>query len=273
MNAPLDLPPVEHRLRPATFEGFKQLLLQGAGISLSDSKQAMVAGRLSRRMRELDLDGFDDYLRRVHSDADERQIAIDLLTTNETHFFREPAHFALLREQIIPALPAGRTLRFWSAAASSGQEAYSIAMTLARHAAGRPWDVFGSDISTRVIDTARRAQYPMALASELPPDYLRAYCLRGIGSQVGSFAIAPEIRQRVSFDCINLNAALPDVGRFDVVFLRNILIYFRNEARQRIIERVVERLHPGGWLLVGHSESLGDLAKNLQTIAPSVYRR
>lgn len=262
------------QLSDATFQGFRRLLHASAGIELSDSKKPLVSGRLLKRLRTLGLSGFDDYLKVAQRDPEESQRAIDLLTTNETHFFREPPHFAVLRDRIIPNLPADRPVRVWSAAASTGQEAYSIAMLLSRHLSGRTWEIFGSDISGRVIEAANRGVYSMNQAHEIPNDYLRENCLRGTGTQEGSFAITPELRRKVSFARLNLNTSLPSsIGRFDVIFLRNILIYFNGDTRRAIVQRVVECLHPKGWLLVGHSESISDMDLPLQSIVPSVYRK
>ncbi|TWI07988.1 CheR family methyltransferase [Aerolutibacter ruishenii] len=260
-------------LSDSAFRLFQDMLLQSAGISLASGKKAMVAGRLAKRLKHLQLDSYEAYHQAVARSPEEMQVAVDLLTTNETHFFREQPHFDLLRERILPSLSKARPLRIWSAAASTGQEAYSLAMLLARHVAHNDWEVFGSDISSRVLEQARRGQYDMSQARELPDGYLRAYCLRGIGRQEGSFVIAPELRQKVRFSQINLNASLPDIGLFDVVLLRNVLIYFQPDVKQRVIGHVLERLRPGGWLLVGHSESFGSTSRGLVNVVPSVYRK
>lgn len=260
-------------LSDATFEGFRRLLFSSAGIDLAESKKPLVSGRLLKRLRALGLDGFDDYLKVALRDASEAQQAVDLLTTNETHFFREPAHFAALRDLMIPSLPKDRPPRLWSAASSTGQEAYSIAMVLKRYLAGRNWEVFGSDISSRVIEVATKGLYPMSQAHEIPVDYLREFCLKGTGSQEGTFAIQRELREKVTFANVNLSAPLPTIGRFDVIFLRNVLIYFSGDTRKALVRRVVECLQPGGWFVVGHSESISDLELPLRTVQPSVYRK
>lgn len=260
-------------LSETAFARFQQTLLQVTGIRLTSSKKALVAGRLAKRLKQLQLDSYEAYHRIVSGDPDELQLAIDLLTTNETHFFRESQHFDLLRDRILPSMATTRPLRIWSAAASSGQEAYSLAMLLARHAAHPEWEVFGSDVSARMLEQAQRGQYDIRHVNEVPKDYLHAYCLRGIGNQAGSFIITPELRRRVRFARVNLNTALPEIGQFDIILLRNVLIYFQPEVKRRVIERVLERLRPGGWLLVGHSESFGDAAPGLINVVPSVYRK
>lgn len=255
------------------FAHFRALMAQVAGIALAPEKRALVAGRLARRLKHHGLGSYDAYRALVARDPHERQAAIDLLTTNETRFFREPAHFDLLRTRVLPELAATRPLRVWSAASSTGQEAYSIAMLLARHLGHEAWSVLGSDLSSRVLDEARRARYDMRQAAEIPTTLLHACCLRGVGAQEGTFAIAPELRQRVRFSAINLNDVLPDIGAFEVIFLRNVLIYFPAETKRQVVGRVLERLRPGGWFFVGHSESLGALAAGLEPMAPSAYRK
>lgn len=261
-----------HQLGDATFRALQHMLLQASGIHLSDAKKAMVAGRLAKRVRHHGLQGFDAYQRLLGTHEEERRIAIELLTTNETHFFREPPHFDFLRDLVIPSLPANRCSRFWSAAASSGQEAYSLAMLLARHGDG-PWEVFGSDINTQVLQQAQAGVYPLQQANQIPPDYLKDYCLRGVGGQSGKFSISPALRDRVRFAPLNLSATLPDIGQFDVILLRNVLIYFQPDMKRQVLRRVLGPLRPGGWLMVGHSESFGCLIDGVETLAPSVYRK
>lgn len=257
-------------LSDAAFELFRAWLLRTSGIGLAAGKKAMVAGRLAKRLKFLGLASYEDYHRVVLSQPGEAQRALDLLTTNETHFFREKPHFDFLRERILPG--STRPLRVWSAAASSGQEAWSLAMVLARHAPHDGWEVFGTDISADVIERAQRGQYDIRQASQIPAEDLRAYCLRGIGSQDGTFVVAPELRQRVRFARMNLATQLPDVGMFDLILLRNVLIYFPPDVKHQVVGRLVAQLRPGGWLMVGHSESLSDLGL-LTALAPAVYRK
>jgi len=257
-------------LSDAGFELFRNWLLRVSGIGLAPGKKAMVAGRLGKRVRQLGLGSYEDYHRLVLSQPGEAQLALDLLTTNETHFFREKPHFDFLRATILPG--AARPLRVWSAAASSGQEAYSLAMVLARHARHDGWEVFGTDISAQMVERARGGQYDIGQSTRIPAEDLRAFCLRGVGSQDGTFVIAPQLRQRVRFERANLASPLPDVGMFDLILLRNVLIYFPQDIKRQVAEQLVTRLRPGGWLMVGHSESISDLGL-LIGMAPSVYRK
>ncbi len=260
-------------LRESEFAQFRELIYRIAGISLADSKKPLVAGRLHKRLRHHGLGSYAEYFKLITQRDDELQTAVDLLTTNETHFFREEKHFHFLRDRVLAEHPKGRTFRVWSAASSSGQEAYSLAMLLADTLGERPWEVFGSDISTRVLDQARSGQYRMAQAHEIPQPYLRAYCLKGVGRQEGTFIMDPGIRNRVSFRQINLNERLPDVGVFDVILLRNVLIYFQNETKRAVVSRLIERLRPGGYFIVGHSESLNGVVTGLDPVVASVYRK
>ncbi len=268
---------ISHGLQEREFAQFRDLIFRVAGISMTPVKKPLVAGRLHKRLRHHGLNSYAEYLDLLDRSADEMQIAIDLLTTNETHFFREPKHFEFLRQQLLPrhfAQESGAgTLRIWSAASSSGQEAYSLAMLLNDVAAQEQWEIFGSDISTRVLEQARAGVYHIDQAHEIPDPYLQTCCLRGVGSQAGNFAIDPVLKSRVAFAQINLNETLPDVGRFDVIFLRNVLIYFQPETKRAVINRLLEKLRPGGHFIVGHSESLNGIAPGLQTVAASIYRK
>lgn len=256
------------------FTRFQAFIYEAAGISLSDSKKVLVSGRLEKRLRHHHLNSYSDYLALLSQpgQAAERQIAIDQLTTNETYFFREPRHFELLREWALAARDAGRGLRVWSAACSSGEEAYSIAMVLAdclgEH---RPWEVVASDISSRVLQRARYGHYPVERTTQIPLGYLQRFCLRGTGEQAGTLLVQRTLRQRVQFTQINLDQTLPPQAAFDVIFLRNVMIYFSNDTKRRVVARLVGQLRPGGHLLIGHSETLNDINSQVRPLMPSVY--
>lgn len=259
------------------FERLRQLFHRASGILLADSKKVLVCGRLSKRLREHRLQSFRQYLDLIErpEGAGERQVAIDLLTTNETHFFREPRHFDFLRDALRePSTALNRAaLRVWSAACSTGEEPYSIAMLLAEELGRRPWSVLASDLSTQVLDQARRALYGKARAEEIPLDLRRKYCLVGADEFEGMVLIARELRERVEVMQINLMEPLPVMEPFDVVFLRNVLIYFDNDAKRRIVESVATRLKPGGVLFIGHSETLNGVTSAYRQVVPTVYRK
>ncbi|MYM69117.1 methyltransferase domain-containing protein [Pseudoduganella sp. FT55W] len=258
------------------FMQFQRFIYDAAGITMANGKQALVSGRLAKRLAHYQLDSYGDYLKLLESRAQpaELQVAVDLLTTNETYFFREPKHFALLRELAQESASKNRALRVWSAASSSGEEPYSIAMVLAETMGDdAPWEVLGTDISTRVLECARRGHYPMERASQMPQNYLKRYCLKGQGSEAGTLLIERSLRQRVQFQHLNLNAPLPKVGTFDVIFLRNVMIYFNLETKRQVVARLLSQLRPGGYFLIGHSETLNDINDKLITVAPSIYRK
>ncbi len=260
-------------LKDNEFAYFQQMIFRIAGISMSPAKKALVAGRLAKRLKHHDLDSYEAYFQLLSRQQDEMQVAVDLLTTNETYFFREPKHFDFLRDRVLPGHPSGRPFRVWSAACSSGEEPYTLAMLLADQLGEAPWEVFGSDISTQVLEKARQGRYPMERARGMPPAMLRSYCLKGVGSQEGHLLIDPTLRRRVRLAQINLNEALPEVGEFDVIFLRNVMIYFQAETKRQVVARLLAKLRPGGIFIVGHSESLNGLVPGLESLAPSVYRK
>lgn len=261
------------RLDDREFARFRTLIFKLAGIHVGEAKKALVCGRLGRRLRHFGLTSYADYLERVESDADERQVMVDLLTTNETYFFREPRHFDLLRERLLAPFLKERELRIWSAAASTGEEPYSLAMTLADLCGEREWRLLGTDISTRVLETARAGIYPLAAAERIPKPYLQRYCLKGVRSQAGNFVVAAALRRRTEFRLLNLNGEWPDLGQFHLIFLRNVMIYFNRETKMRLVGRLADRLLAGGHLVVGHSESLNGLSDRFELVVPSVYRR
>jgi chemotaxis protein methyltransferase CheR len=195
---------------------------------------------------------------------------IDRLTTNETYFFREPQHFNDLSERLRHA-PKGQEITVWSAASSSGEEAYSCAMLMTDILGTAPWQVIGTDLSTSVVESARRALYPMERARMVPPDYLRRFCLKGQGPHDGQLLIAKNVRDRVKFMPANLMQTLPKLPMFDVIFLRNVLIYFDNDAKAQIVRRVLTQLKPDGVLYTGHAESLSTLKLPVRTIATAIH--
>lgn len=257
------------------FALFQRFIFDAAGITLSPAKKALVMSRLSRRLDLRRLSTFAEYFKILSSgqDAQEVQTAIDLLTTNETYFFREPKHFDLLREQAEAARGRGQTFRVWSAACSTGEEAYSVAMVLAATLQNAPFEIMGSDISSRVLDRARTGHYPVSRTTHIPRPYLQKYCLKGTGSQQGTVLVDRPLRDRVRFMQVNLNATLPKLGSFDVVFLRNVMIYFSADTKRQVVERVLSVIKPGGYLLIGHSETLNELNSSAVAVAPSIYRK
>ncbi|WP_239056666.1 CheR family methyltransferase [Wenzhouxiangella limi] len=268
-------PGVAPILSDAEFELFRKLIYDAAGISMAPSKKALISGRLSKRLRELGYATFREYFNWIDKARNdpaalrERQNAIDHLTTNETYFFREPRHFEFIEKRLIPHW-AGRSVRLWSAASSSGEEAYTLAMVMEQHHRGS-WEIVGTDISTRVVAAATRGQYPLLRANNIPKEFLRKYCLKGVGEHAGTFRLESKLRRKVSFRAANLQEDLSSVGMFDLVMLRNVLIYFDLEIKKRVVANVLRQLKPGGCLMVGHAESLHGVTAAVKAVQPATY--
>jgi chemotaxis protein methyltransferase CheR len=275
----LTVSPPEHGdatvLKDHEFVLFRDLIYRIGGISLSPAKKPLVTSRLAKRLKHHGLKSYGEYFRLITAPQGqpELQVAVDLLTTNETHFFREPRHFDFLRRCIQSERRPGKTFRVWSAACSSGEEPYSIAMVLDDLLGNEPWEIHASDLSTRVLEKARTGIYPMERKPEIPEHYLGRYCLKGIGSQAGSLLVIRELRTRVQFMRHNLTEAPPRLGEFDIIFLRNVMIYFDLDTKRAVVSRLLPLLRPGGYFLVSHSETLNGVSDELRMEQPAVYRK
>ncbi|MEA2658349.1 MAG: chemotaxis protein methyltransferase CheR [Candidatus Binatota bacterium] len=265
---------------------FQKLIYRAAGIYLSDAKKALVEGRLSRRVRELGMSSFSAYYEYLSSEKSGAEVGemLDRISTNETHFFREPRQFAFLDQQVFPEWQAQATrvsrskrIRVWSAGCSTGEEPYSIAMILLDHFPPRTgWqiEILATDLSQRALRAARTAVWPIGKAKQIPPKYLKQFMLRGTGAQAGNMKAGTELTALVRFEQLNLNDSVPPwLEHFDLIFCRNVLIYFDARSRARVIHRLVDTLMPDGYLLVGHAESLTGMTNHLQYAMPTVYRR
>lgn len=263
---------------------FQRLIYDVAGIFLPPVKKSLVAGRLNKRLRELNLRTFRQYFEMISEDTsgEEQARMLDAITTNETHFFREVRHFDYLRDTIYPAwtreVRAGTrepALRVWSAACSTGEEPYSIAMSLATELCREEdWDIhiLASDISMRVLESTRRATWPIKRAEEIPKPLLKRYMLKGTGSQAGFMRAGPELRKLVETQYINLNdTRYPVTPGLDLIFCRNVLIYFDPESRARVVNRLLDLLKPDGYLFLGHAESLSGHNRRVRSVAPAIY--
>lgn len=259
------------------FTRFQRFIFDAAGITLSATKKPLVSGRLAKRVAQHGCESYGEYLDLVtdrKQPSTETQVAIDLLTTNETYFFREEKHFDLLRKTALAARASRQPFRVWSAACSSGEEVYSMAMVIDDSLGpGAAWEVLGTDISTRVLARARTGHYVVERTKLIPDAYLRKYCLRGTGTQQGTLLVERSLRERVRFAQVNLNDKLPELGQFDVVFLRNVMIYFSTDTKRAVVARVLGPLKKDGLFCIGHSESLNDLGAPVQALAPSIYKK
>jgi chemotaxis protein methyltransferase CheR len=255
------------------FKQFQTMIHRIAGISLSEPKKNLVVGRLLQRIKKLGLTTFGAYFDRLSGDRTELQVAVDLLTTNETYFFREPRHMDFLADHVLPQHGEQRTFRVWSAASSSGEESYTLAMVLADKLGEGRWEVLGSDISTRVLDKARQAHYALERVEGIPGPYLKRFCLKGTGRQEGTFLVKPELCRHVSFHQVNLIKPLPALGQFDAIFLRNVMIYFDMETKRRVVRSLLPLLRAGGYFFISHSETLNGVNDELKMVRPSIYRK
>ncbi|HET7294658.1 MAG TPA: protein-glutamate O-methyltransferase [Vicinamibacteria bacterium] len=278
-----------HGIGPITvsdrdFRSLTGFIYAEAGIRLGPTKKALLAGRLSRRLRELQLDSFGDYHRYLESHPEERVPLLDCITTNETQFFREPRQFEALERSILPrwreAAEAGRRprrVRAWSAGCSSGEEPYSLAMTLLEQCppeSGWELEILATDVSTRVLRRAQEAVFPIERAAHIPDRLLKRFMLKGVRGQEGRMRAADELRRAVRFERLNLKEdEYPFGGGFDLILCRNVLIYFDQASKAHVLERLLARLAPEGHLFLGHAETLGPTQLPMRSVLPNVYAR
>lgn len=262
-------------LSTPTFDEVTRLFRSVSGIHLGQEKRALVGGRLQRMAQTRGENDVEHYVRGLLQRQDPTEVGelVDRLTTNETYFFRESKHFDALSQRAteFAARRDGGTFRVWSAASSSGEEAYSIAMVLAERLGSARWEIVGTDLSSAMVRHAQRALYPLDRARDTPPDLLKRHCRRGEGRYEGSLLVSKELRDRVSFRQANLTMDLPEIGEFDVIFLRNVLIYFDPPGKLDIVQRVATRLKPLGHLYTGHAESLNGLGTGLRQVQTAIY--
>ena len=267
-----------------SFQRFARYITQELGIKMPDSKLTMVQSRLLRRVRELELDSVEQYgeyfFTAAHSE--ERDHFIDAITTNKTDFFREPEHFDYLVQTALPALagPVASPLygvNVWSAGCSSGEQPYTLAMVLSEYAnqsRGFDFSILATDISTRMLGRARDGIYDEALIAPVPLDYRKKYLLHSHDREQAQVRIVPRLRQKTSF--YRLNFMAEDYGirdLFEVIFFRNVMIYFDKRTQECVINRMCRNLRPGGYLFVGHSESLAGLDIPVAPVHTSIYRK
>lgn len=283
MNAAARVPGiVDAALAPDDFRMIIALAHRSAGLVVHAHKEAMVRGRLSRRARDLGLASVGEYCAILRSPELDGELPhlLNALTTNHTSFYREAHHFEHLGQVALPSLmPNGpqdaRRFRIWCAAASSGEEPFTIAATVHGFAQGRPFNdlrILATDIDSEVLKRAEAAVYPASTLEELSPAQKQTFLLRQAGS-AGSFQIGEELRRMLAFRRLNIIEEWPFKGPFDIIFCRNMLIYFDQETKKRLVERFVAMLRPGGFLYLGHSEALPFAFAQLEPCGRTVYRR
>ena len=271
------------KLTDADYDYLCKLVYERSRIHLGPDKRVLVASRLAKRLRQLGLKNYSEYcqLMRSPAGAEELQFLIDRISTNHTHFFREAKHFEFISEAIIPAWQKVKSrlepFRIWSAASSSGEEPYSLAIHLAEHFApaesGR-WQIDGTDISTRVLETARQGIYEAEKLTGVGADVLRRHFQKGEKKWAGHFRVKEELRRCVRFHHLNLlDGTYPFAWPFDLILCRNVMIYFDRPTQETLVRQLTAKLVPGGHLLVGHSESLSGVKHTLKLIRPAIYAK
>ncbi|MCO7226116.1 protein-glutamate O-methyltransferase CheR [Pleionea sp. CnH1-48] len=258
------------------FDQVRSLIFNQAGINLAEHKFDMVYGRLARRLRELKLSTVKEYLQSLESAEDEMVNFINAITTNLTYFFREEHHFDYLKNTVIDELVAkhkhDQRIRVWSAGCSTGEEPYSISMTLSSLIAGRKnWDIkiLATDLDTNVLDKARTGVYECEKVDKLPSSVISMGFNRG--KQADLYQVKSRIRSAIHFKHLNLMKPWPMKGAFDVIFCRNVLIYFNKETQQKLIRRFYDKLTPGGYLMLGHSESIGEMGAKFESKGKTIF--
>ena len=265
-----------HELSDRQFRTISDLVYRHCGINLKDGKEALVRARLMKRFRAIGMDSVESYLELIKSKAGDHELdqMIDAMTTNKTSFFREIEHFIYLRETVLPQFE-GRRMRFWSAACSSGEEPYSLAMLLREHLADIDrMDVLilATDISRRMLEKGAKALYSGDALIDLPSSYLQKYFVKSRNAAC-SYQVADNVRSMVRLARLNLMGSWPMRGSFHVIFCRNVMIYFDRATQQQLINRLWELLEPGGYLFVGHSEGLSAITHKFKYIRPATYRK
>ena len=270
------MPPAD-RLTTADFERVCRLARQRFGLDHKGGKEELVAARLGKKVREMRLGSYREYLRHVEEDGTGEALIglIDALTTNHTSFLRENSHFEFLRQTVLPALGDRASLEFWSAACSTGEEPYTLAFVLLEElgasAAGRV-KILATDISTKALAVAGRGVYAAERLEGLPKEWLHRHFLKGSGQWNGHFRVKPEVIRMIEFRRLNLIEPLPSVGPFPIILCRNVMIYFDRPTQQQVVKSLAGHLEPGGYLFVGHSESLTGVDHPLAYVRPAIYR-
>lgn len=259
------------------FKNIREIVYQSCGINLKRGKEALVRARLMKRLRATGISSVTEYLNYLESSqgANELGLLIDVMTTNKTSFFREPEHFNYLRDQVLPKLN-GRRLRFWCAACSSGEEPFTLGIWLREHLAdidSRDVLILATDISKQMLEKARRAVYPAETMGNLPSSYYQKYFVKLNGQRLGSYQVVDNVRKMVRLAGLNLLESWPMKGPFNVIFCRNVMIYFDRQTQQALINRFWEMLEPGGHLFVGHSEGLSGIKHKFRYMGPAAYRK
>jgi chemotaxis protein methyltransferase CheR len=274
-------------LTDAEYQTIANFVHKASGINLLDGKKELVRARLTKRISQLGMPNFKSYFQHVMGDksGDELVFLLDALATNLTSFWREPQHFDFMAKTFLPELEAhrrrpgggGPRLRIWSAACSSGEEPYTIAMVVLEKsqyfANGGDFRILATDLSTKVLNIAKRGQYGAEAVKTIPPTASGRFLERQEADKGHIYAVKPEVRRLISFRRFNLMDPMPYKGPMDLIFCRNVMIYFDRETIARLVDRFHKLLEIGGYLFIGHSESLSGLTHKFKYVAPCIYRK
>ncbi|HSR36580.1 MAG TPA: protein-glutamate O-methyltransferase [Desulfurivibrionaceae bacterium] len=270
------------QLTDLQFQKFSALVYEKAGIYLKPEKKELLNARLGKRLRALGLDSFKEYYEYVMRDAsgDELVQMIDVVSTNFTSFFRESSHFDLLQHRVLPEIVTAANRRkeisLWSSACSSGEEPYTMAMVVASFLETHPgWKfrLMATDISTKVLAQAQRGVYPDERIAKVPPIYLKRYFQKGVGNSAGYVKVKEALQRHITFSRFNLMHEFPWREELDVIFCRNVMIYFNRETQQELVAKFYRALVPGGYLFIGHSESITSLKHDFTQVDATAYQK
>jgi chemotaxis protein methyltransferase CheR len=264
-------------MSPAVFGEIRKLMYSRFGIALTDKKRDLVVSRLAERLRRLHMRSYEAYFRFATSErsGEELSAMVDALTTNFTSFYREKEHFDYLEKAVLPELSRKNSIAFWSAGCATGEEPYSIACWLIDKlgTSGHGLRILATDISGRALKAAERGIYEEQRFKGLSDEWRKRFLLKGSGKWEGLYQFKPEVRRSIRFSYLNLNEPIESVGSFDVIFCRNVMIYFDQATRDRLIARLAQQLNRGGHFLPGHAESLAPELHGMRRVNPAIYRK
>ena len=270
-SVPSELQP----LKASEFQRLKQLAYERFGFDLRDGKEDLVSARLGKKLRTLGFTSFAAYLDHVTSESGAQALTemIDLLTTNFTSFFRETAHFTFMAKCLPKLVAERKAVRIWSAACSSGEEPYSIAMAASEQIGTAKLEILATDISSRILEKAKSGIYATDRLTGIPSEMLPKYFLRGSGKSEGLYRVKPTLSGLIEFRHLNLIQTYTHPAPFTMIWCRNVMIYFDKPTQERVVNSLAQWLEPGGYLMIGHSEALNGIRHSLQYVQPAIYRK
>lgn len=265
-------------LKSYEFDQIRRLAHEKFGLDLRNGKEELVTARLGKRIRNAQFRSFEEYYQHVISDQTGEALVelIDSLTTNFTSFLREPAHFQFLVDTVLPSIRNRNQIDVWCAGCATGEEPYSLTFTLldALQGSAKPQiRILATDISTRALETAEAGIYAAGRFAEFPKLWLSRFLLRGNGAWEGDYRVKPEVRALIEFRRLNLIEPITNLPKFPVICCRNVMIYFDKDTQQSVVNKLTDWIEPGGYLFIGHSESLTGVKHNLQYVRPAIYRK